>query len=144
MRTTQALLVRYVIDRNCIYIPYILAHSIPHRPMWLTCSIVSRTRAHRWSILELHVCQKREWALLWVFPHLTMKECLYLCHVYSNSIPSKQISGQIISHVTVSMVYFMVHTVLAISIALYPAWVKYFTKSGMHSIWGCASQLSGN
>ena len=32
------------------------------------------------------------WALFWVFPHLTSDECP--CHVYSDSMPSKQIIGQ--------------------------------------------------
>ena len=52
---------------------------------WYT--IVSWKMVHGRSTLQ--VCQRGGWALFWLFPHLTMKECP--CHVCNDLKPSKQI-----------------------------------------------------
>ena len=55
-------------------------------------TVVLQKSAHWWSTLQ--VCQRGWWAIFRVVPHLNTKECP--CHVYSDSMPSKQKTGQAI------------------------------------------------
>ena len=57
-------------------------------------TIVSLNSTYGWSTLK--VCQWRGWALFWMFPHLITEE--HQSHIYSDSIPFKQVIGQLITY----------------------------------------------
>ena len=73
----------------------------------LANTVASRKRGHGWSTLQVR--RREGWAPFeCMFPQLTTKE--RPCHVYSDLMPSKQITGQTIT-------YMAIHTYLEI---LYP------------------------
>ena len=67
--------------------------SIKLRENILSTVVSQKSAAHGRSTLQ--VCKRGGWALCRVVPHLTTKE--RPCHVYSNSMPSRQIIGQTIT-----------------------------------------------
>ena len=124
-------------------------------------TIVSRKIAHRAPYMSVKEGGGRSFE--YFDPYLTTKECP--CHVYSDSMPLRQIIGQTITdnrttssfkveswwHTTLcpapchcehGVAWCIPHSVLLHKDALQSPSVKYknFLASDMHSTWGCASQ----
>ena len=87
---------------SCAHLAIKNCHKKPLvRDIWYLCmnrhNLFQFQMVHVVSQSILQVCHSRRWALFQVFPHiLTTKE--RPCHVYSNSMPLKQIIIQIIAN----------------------------------------------